>query len=207
MNENPKNGHKKGKDIHVNFIEDENRKNEEPAEQTLSDKQSELEGENSSQELAKKLEESEKKYEELNEQFLRLRAEFANYKRRIERDQLELGDYIKGEVIKKILPVLDDFKHMLEKSGENAGEGSVLDGARMIYDKLNKILEAEGLSVIDALGQEFDPQIHEAMMIQKTADKANHNKIIGVFQEGYKIKDRLVRPTKVVVGNYDGEEK
>ncbi|MEJ2636692.1 MAG: nucleotide exchange factor GrpE [Calditrichia bacterium] len=110
-------------------------------------------------------------------------------------------------MIKKILPVLDDFKHMLEKSGENAGEDSVLDGARMIYDKLNKILEAEGLSVIDALGQEFDPQIHEAMMIQKTAEKQNHNKIIGVFQEGYKIKDRLLRPTKVVVGNYDGEEK
>ncbi len=145
------------------------------------------------------------KYEALNDQYLRLRAEFANYKRRVEREQLELADYIKGEFMKKLLPVLDDFNHMLEKSQQGANEQSVLEGAKMIYDKFYQILRSEGLEKIEALGQEFDPQIHEAMMMQKTDNRDDHHKVLNVFQDGYKIKDKLIRASKVVVGTFEEE--
>lgn len=139
----------------------------------------------------------------LEEQNLRIRAEFANYKRRVERDQSEYATYLKGEIIKKLLPVLDDFKLMLDKAGREDQEAHLLDGARMIFDKFNQILEAEGLTRIEALGELFDPQIHEALMM-KAIDSADQNdRIVDVFQEGYRLNDRLLRPSKVIVGQYE----
>ncbi|GAB4366789.1 MAG: nucleotide exchange factor GrpE [Calditrichia bacterium] len=142
------------------------------------------------------------KYDVLNDQFLRLRAEFVNYKKRIERENIEYANYLKAEIMKALLPILDDFQHMIEKSGEGTNEQSVFEGAKLIYEKLYQTLVSLGLEKIEALGQEFDPQVHEAMMLQNTDNQANHNKIIGVLQEGYKFKDRLIRPSKAIVGNF-----
>ena len=83
-----------------------------------------------------------KKLEENN---LRLRAEFANYKRRIERENIEFAAFLKGEIIKELLPVFDDFRLMIEKSSEGDNEQTLLEGARMIYGKLTNVLEREGL--------------------------------------------------------------
>ncbi len=199
------------KDIPIDFEEDVQTENKEQTEESAQEQTTETRsrtkgGEKKTRTDYKKLyEELQQKYEELNDQFLRLRAEFANYKRRVEREQLELADYIKGEFMKKLLPVLDDFNHMLEKSQEGTNEHSVLEGARMIYKKFYQILESEGLEKIEALGKEFDPQIHEALMMQKTDKKEEHHKILNVFQDGFKVKDKLIRASKVVVGTFEEE--
>ena len=197
-----------GKDIPVDFIEESMKKNIEEisSESEVNEKKKTAKTKQEKYSHKKKLENYKSKYEELNEQFLRFRAEFANYKKRVQRDQIEFAGYLKGEFLKRMLPVLDDFNHMIEKSGEGSNEKTILEGAKMIYNKLYRILVAEGLEKIEAMDKEFDPQIHEAMMMQKITNPENHNKIISVFQDGYKIKDRLLRPSKVVVGNFEETE-
>lgn len=137
------------------------------------------------------------------EQNLRLRAEFANYKRRVEKEQFEYVLYSKSEILKSLLPVVDDFKLMIDKSSAGENRDSVLEGARMIYEKFVQILEKEGLEKIDALGQEFDPEQHEALMMKPTEVEAEHNVIVEVFQDGFRLKDRLLRPSKVIVGQFE----
>ena len=143
------------------------------------------------------------KIKEYEEQNLRIRAEFANYKRRVEREQVEFTTYFKGEILLSLLPILDDFKMMIEKSSEKENEKSILEGAKLIYDKLQQILEKEGLEKVQALGEDFDPEIHEALMMKSIDNEDDHNKVIEVFQEGYKLQDRLLRPSKVIVGQHE----
>ncbi len=139
----------------------------------------------------------------LEEQNLRLRAEFANYKRRVEKEKEEFALYIKAELFKKFLPVLDDFKNMIEKTQTGDNNQSVLDGVKLIYEKFQQILEREGMQKIEALGQDFDPEFHEALMLKPIEDESQHNKVVEVFQEGFMLKDRLLKPSKVVVGKYE----
>lgn len=148
----------------------------------------------------------EEKIKTCEEQSLRIRAEFANYKRRVEREQLEFAEYIKGEILAKLLPVLDDFKMMFKKSLAGENEQSVLEGARLIYENFNQILEKEGLERMRVLGEKFNPQLHEALMMRPIDNQAEHEKVIEVFQDGFKFKDRLLRPSKVIVGKYENNQ-
>lgn len=136
----------------------------------------------------------------LEEQNLRLRAEFANYKRRVEKEKEEFALYIKAELFKKFLPVLDDFKNMVEKTQESDSSQNVLEGAKLIYEKFRQVLERQGLQKIDALGAEFDPEVHEALMMKAIDDESQHNKVVEVFQDGFVLNGRLLQPSKVVVG-------
>ncbi len=140
-----------------------------------------------------------------DEQNVRLRAEFANYKKRIEREQIEFAVYLKGEVLKEFMPILDDFKMMLETAEKKENEESVLQGARMIYEKFLSLLKKQGVQIIEAVGEEFDPNLHEALMMQPTEDKSKHNRVLQVFQDGFTVGDKLLRPTKVIVGQYQDE--
>ncbi len=162
----------------------------------------ESESENSSDKLISDLE---KKYKDSEEKYLRILAEFANFKKRLEREKEEMSAYLRGDIIKKMLPVLDDFKIMIEKSTDESNEDSVIEGAKIIFDKFVQILEKEGLTRIDAVDQPFDPEIHEALMMKPIDNEDEHNKIVEVFQEGYFLRDKLLRPTKVVVGNFQPE--
>jgi molecular chaperone GrpE len=207
--------HKKdAKEIPIEFLEEEEKekskgKKDENLDEPIAGDTSRKE-KKSTEDHKKKKDEYKFKYEELNDHFLRLRSEFANYKRRVEREQLEFADYIKGEYIKKLLPILDDFEHMLAKSNQEVNDKSILDGAKIIFEKLGQAIKELGVEKIDAIGAEFNPQIHEALMMQKVSKKEENGKIISVFQHGYKIKDRLLRPSKVIVGEYekkDSEEK
>jgi molecular chaperone GrpE len=204
--------HKKdAKDIPIEFLEEEEKeKSKEKNEDENLDEpiagDTSRKDRKSTEDHKKKKDEYKIKYEELNDQFLRLRSEFANYKRRVEREQLDFADYVKGEYIKKILPILDDFEHMLNKSNQEGNDKSVLDGAKIIFEKLGQTIKELGVEKIDAIGAEFDPQIHEALMMQKVSKKEENGKIISVYQHGYKIKDRLLRPSKVIVGEYEKKD-
>lgn len=139
----------------------------------------------------------------LEEQNLRLRAEFANYKKRIEREQIELAEYLKKNILMQILPILDDFKMMLEKSGAADSETSVIEGAGMIFENFQRILEKEGVQKIDALGKTFDPLLHEAVMMKPVEKEEDKDRVVEVFQEGFTLNEKLLRPSKVVIGRKD----
>jgi len=111
---------KDNKEIEVEFPEDLEQEKEKISSESSQEKTNEVPKSKKSGD--KKGDQYKQKYEDLNEQFLRLRAEFANYKKRMEREQLDLADYVKLEMIKKFLPVLDDFDHMLQKSVGLDGE-------------------------------------------------------------------------------------
>jgi molecular chaperone GrpE (heat shock protein) len=131
-----------------------------------------------------------------------LRAEFANYKRRVEREQIEFSEYLKGEVIKEFLVVFDDFDQMLQKSEGETNQQSVLEGAKIIYDKFIEVLKNQAVKKIEAVGSEFNPQYHEAMLMQPVDDENKSGKVIAVFQEGFTLNERLLRASKVIVGEF-----
>ncbi len=205
---------KNTKNIDVEFLEEEekNISKEDKVEDADEEKENEAAAEDKTEKEKKSndkkqqnYDELKEKYDNLNDQFMRLRAEFSNYKRRVEKDQIEYSNYIKSETVKHLLPILDDMRHMLEKAEKETDNKSLFEGAKLIYDKFEQSFKDLGVERIEAIGQEFDPQIHEAMMMQKINDAEKHNKILSVFQEGYILKNRLIRPSKVIVGNYDEE--
>jgi len=191
------------KKVNVEFVESPDEKHNVAAPAGTGSATAEAKDQN----VQEKVNAYEEKIKQLEEKNLRLLAEFQNYRRRVEREQLELADYIKGEVFKKLLPVLDDFKIMMEKAVAGENEKSVLEGARIIYEKLKGILEKEGLQKIESLGEKFDPEIHEALMTRPTEQQEEHERVVEVYQEGYRLKEKLLRPSKVIVGKYKGREE
>jgi len=192
---------KSEKEIKVEFAEEEKNKNQQESQQNQNtgNQQPQSDNGNLKDELAKR----DEKIKELEDRLLRLQAEFLNYKRRVEREQLELADFIKGEIFKKILPILDDFKAMMAHAEEGKNEESVLQGAKMIYNKLKEVLEKEGLEKIQSLGEKFNPELHEALMTRPTTEAEEHDRVVEVYQDGYKLKEKLIRPSKVVVGKLE----
>ena len=195
---------KTGKEIDVEYLENENQDTQEVSQDNINnpDGESHKKSKKAKDDKKKKGDEYRQKYEDVNEQFLRLRAEFANYKRRVEREQIEFSEYLKGEVIKNFLVVFDDFDQMLQKSEGETNQHSVLEGAKIIYNKFIEVLKNQGIEKIEALGTEFNPQFHEAMLMQPVDDLDKSGKVIAVFQEGFKLNERLLRASKVVVGEF-----
>ena len=136
--------------------------------------------------------------EEYLEGWQRARAEFANYKKRILKENTGIHQVARGEVIKIFLDVLDDLERALdEKPAEGDGK-TWASGIELIVQKLHNRLEAEGVSPMKALGEDFDPNIHEALM-QEESDEYESGKIIEVMQEGYWIGEKVLRPALVRV--------
>jgi len=130
----------------------------------------------------------------------RLQAEFSNYKKRVEREKDEIASWSKGELIAKLLPVVDDLERM-QNYGQDISSGNSASGIDLIYKNMYKILLNEGLEEIKAEGEEFNPEIHEAVGVEKT-DMEKDGKIVEVWQKGYTFNGRLLRPSKVKVGRY-----
>jgi molecular chaperone GrpE len=129
----------------------------------------------------------------------RTAADFANYRRRIEEERQGLSTFSNALLIGKLLAVLDDFDRALQNVPEETHEGWV-DGVRLVERKLRSLLEAEGVTQIEALGQPFDPNLHEAVDTEETADHPD-NQVIGELQRGYRLGDRVLRPSLVRVAN------
>jgi molecular chaperone GrpE len=148
--------------------------------------------------LKTSLEEMEAKAEEYLDGWQRARAEFANYKKRILRENSEIHQSARGEVIRIYLDIVDDLERALQDRPEK-GEGKTwADGIEIIVKKLRTRLETEGVRPMNALGTEFDPNIHEALMKEET-DEFESGHIIEVMQEGYWIGDKVLRPALVRV--------
>jgi molecular chaperone GrpE len=145
--------------------------------------------------LKKRLEESESKTSEYKDSWLRSQAEFQNYRKRIDRDNEMMYASMKGDIVKKVLPVLDDLERALQNRSEDDPWANGID---LVVRKFQNILENEGVTRIEALGTEFNPNFHEAIS-HEPADGAQSGHVIGVVQNGYMIGERVIRPALVRV--------
>jgi len=143
-------------------------------------------------ELAEQFAELERK----SDKNVRLLAEFDNYKRRTQEERTKLFKYAGEELAKAILPILDDLHRTLESDGKGKAR-SILEGIELIVAKLDKTLEEQGIVPFDSVGQDFDADLHEALMSEKS-DKGD-NVILKEFEKGYKYNDKILRHSKVVV--------
>ena len=133
---------------------------------------------------------------DLQDRLLRRQAEFENFRRRIERDRSDFLQYAGMEVVREILPVLDDFERALKMESSDA---SYRKGVELIYQRLEETLKKIGLEPIEStIGSEFDPNLHQAVVRFETED-APDNTILDEFQKGYNFKGKLLRPAMVRV--------
>lgn len=144
--------------------------------------------------LQQQLAESQTEVDRKQDELLRSLAEFSNYKKRIERDQILKAQTMKGDIVKRFLPVMDDMLRALQ----NAPDDPWVAGIQLIYRKLENILEVEGITRIEAEGVEFDPNFHEAVS-QAPSDEHQSGHVIEVLQQGYMLGERVVRPAMVLV--------
>lgn len=135
--------------------------------------------------------------EEFYDRLIRLQADFENYKKRIDKERQEFYLYALSEVIREILPTIDDLERALEKSDSKDIE-SYQQGIELIYNNLRETLEKIGLQPIKTKEQTFDPHYHEALFLEET-DQYQENQILEEYQKGYMLKDRLLRPAVVKV--------
>ncbi len=167
-------------------------------ENILEDQVAEPELEEQVTALKTALEEMDKKAEEYLDGWQRARAEFANYKKRILRENMDIRQVARGEVIKLYLDIADDLERALQEKPE-AGDGETwAEGIEIIFQKLRARLEVEGIKPMNPIGEEFDPNIHEALM-KEESEEFESGQIIEVMQEGYWLGDKVLRPALVRV--------
>lgn len=135
---------------------------------------------------------------EWQDKYIRLSAEFDNYRKRTLKEKMELISTGCEDVIKPILGVLDDMERAIIATDKSDDIESARQGMRLIQQKLIDVLRQKGVSEIEAVGQELDTDVHEA--VAKFPSEDQKGKIIDVVQKGYKLKDKVVRFSKVVVG-------
>lgn len=133
----------------------------------------------------------------------RAQADFINYKRRSEQARDETGKFASTVLMLNLLPVLDDLKRAFASIPIRMAKHDWVDGIRLIERKFRAVLEAQGLSEIEAIGEPFDPNLHEAVM----QGKGKENIVVGELHKGYRLRDRVIRPSRVIVGNGEQEEK
>jgi molecular chaperone GrpE len=150
------------------------------------------------EDLQTKLNELEKKANEYLDGWQRARAEFANYKKRVEREQAQTYQLASSAVLKKFLEVVDDLERALKNCPPEIQNTEWAQGIELIYRKLFSIMEAEGVTKIEAEGKQFDPNLHEAISHEEV-EGYEEGQIIEVVKQGYQVGDRVLRPAMVRV--------
>lgn len=143
------------------------------------------------------------KLAEVNDKYIRLAAEFDNYRRRVAKEKLDLISTAGEDVIKGLLPVLDDCERALQvlnSSTDTEAAKAAKEGTELIYNKLMGYLKSKGLAPIEAVGKELDTDFHEAVAQFPVQEPEKKNKIFDVTQQGYTLNGKVIRFAKVVVG-------
>jgi len=148
--------------------------------------------------LATRLKEKEKEAQENYDRYLRLSAELENFKKRMEKEKGETYKFANENLLKDLLPVLDNLERALEHGRDSENPKALLEGVELTYKSFWAVLEKYGISRVEALGEAFDPQHHEAVMVQEDAQRPA-GEVISQLQIGYRLHNRLVRPAMVVV--------
>ncbi len=148
--------------------------------------------------LEQQLNEEQKKSAEAMDNWRRTAAEFANYKRRVEKEKAEYSQYANSVLLAKLLDVMDGFDAAFKAIPENFRNEPWVEGIRLVEQKLRRVLESEGIKPIEAQGKEFDPNYHEAMFYEPTPGEPE-GRVTGEFQRGYMLGERVLRPARVKV--------
>jgi len=160
------------------------------AEETVEDSNSDM--------LQAKVTELESKLAETENRMLRLQADFDNYRRRVQLDKEAAEKYRAQSMVLDILPALDNFERAMKVEAQDEQMTALLQGMEMVYRQLVEALSKEGVEAIEAVGQPFDPYLHQAVM-QVEDSGYEPNTVVEEFQKGYKLKDRVIRPSMVKV--------
>ena len=158
------------------------------------------EAEKKATEAEAKLAESDAKEAERKNEYLRLMAEFDTFRRRTAEEKLELVKSASSDTIKGLLPVLDDCEIALAQMEKTEGNEAAIEGVQLIFNKLMNYLKTKGLERIEAKGEVFDTELHEAVTLFPTPDEAQKGKVIDVAQTGYTLGGKVIRFAKVIVG-------
>ena len=177
---------------------------EEQADEEIKPEETEVQEEETAKEPEKEEEKAEskepdpkdKKIEELNAKYMRLMADFQNQKKRFDKEKADIYQYANEKIVKNLLEVLDNFERALDATKD--ADPSLHDGMELIFKQLMTALENAGVAEIKALGEEFDPNFHNAVMMEET-DEFESNKVSGVMQKGYTLNSRVIRPSMVKV--------
>ena len=173
---------------------------EETAEEAAAEEtaETEKEPEEKKEEAPEEKEESEaeKQLADMNAKYIRLMADFQNQKKRFEKEKADIYQFANEDIVKSLLEVIDNFERALDASQDDGSK--FREGMEMIFKQLMGALEKAGVSEIKALGEEFDPNFHNAVMMEET-DEFESNKVSGVMQKGYTLNSKVIRPSMVEV--------
>lgn len=152
--------------------------------------------------LEQALFEEKEKSEKYLSNWQRAQADFVNYKKRAEQEKKEMVEFANSGLILNLLTIMDDLERAFVSLPSRLSKSSWIEGIKLVYNKFRTILEAQGLTEIDAKGKPFDPHLHEAVMHQEGEEDI----VVEEIQKGYKLKNRVLRPSKVIVGKGKGKE-
>ena len=138
------------------------------------------------------------------DQLKRLQADFINYKRRMEKMQAEWGEVSVRNVVNELLPIIDDFDYLFHHNVDDQGH-LPMDGVKMIYDKMYSVLQKLGVEDVPTQNELFDPQVHEAVRMEKNTN-VEPGTILQVWQRGYMLNGKLLRPARVMVAEESRDE-
>ncbi len=172
-------------------VQEEAAAQEEPAEEAAEPEEKAAEPEKGTEEDPR-----DKKIEELNAKYMRLMADFQNQKKRFDKEKADIHQYANEKIVKNLLEVLDNFERALDATKD--ADPSLHEGMELIFKQLMAALEKAGVAEIKALGEEFDPNFHNAVMMEET-DEYESNKVSEVMQKGYTLNSRVIRPSMVKV--------
>ncbi|WP_010270409.1 nucleotide exchange factor GrpE [Paenibacillus senegalensis] len=145
-------------------------------------------------EIAKLRQEAEDNYN----RYLRVQADFDNFRRRSRQEKEEFAKYASMKVIEQLLPIVDNFERAMESSKESRDFDALVKGLEMVFRQLDQVFKQEGLEPIQAVGEPFNPEFHQAIM-QVESDEYEEGIVVEEIQKGYKLKDKVVRPSMVKV--------
>jgi molecular chaperone GrpE len=147
-----------------------------------------------------RIKELQKDLQEQKDRYLRLSAEFDNFRKRTLREKMEMSKLAGEEIYVKILPVLDDLDRAMKAIRESTDVEAVKEGMQLIYNKFQEYLNQQGVKEIEAIHQEFNTDVHEAVTKIPAEDKKLKGKVVDVIEKGYYLNEKIIRFSKVVIG-------
>jgi len=169
-------------------------------EHTTDKKESRKERSHKKNKTEEELEKTEKELLDLKDKHIRLQAEFDNYRKRTLKERMELLKTASESVLMSILPVIDDFDRAIQTLDVVEEESHVIDGVKLIYAKFQEFLKQNGIKEIEAKGQDFNTDLHEAITKIPAPSEELKGKNVDVVQKGYYLNDKVIRFSKVVIG-------
>jgi len=157
------------------------------------------------EELHEIIESLQKEKDELFAKLQRVSADYANFQKRVPKQISDTTGYEKERIIKTLLPALDNFEHTLQNAKSAENFDVLVKGIRIIYDQLLDILKSHNVEQIEAMGEQFDPAMHQAMTQQSNPEK-EENSVLEEFQKGYRLNGRVIRPSRVIVNKLPEEK-